>query len=870
MSAIPTWVTPAGTLGTIPEGVFYSIPLLAVADTTVYYQVIAGKLPPGIQIDETGILSGNPSAKASVQGVPLQVTSDTTSKFTVRASTQAGLLSDRTFSLTISGQSTVAWFTPAGLVGTYIDGVQVNNLALSYTDSDRYAVDVVTLIAGSLPPGLTVSSTGVISGYITPNPTATVTETVYSFTLRVSNGFTSDVRTFSIAIYARNLMTADNIVVTGDNTYITADIYPITPPIVTTPTGSIGTVRSDNFFAFQFTGKDFSDNAIKFRADTALPPGLTLDPNSGWLYGYIPYGGVIQTTYTFKIDVYEVANLSNHSDLYTYTLTISGPVNSDVIWLTPSDPVALAQNPSSLGTINNGAISTLYVEAQNIQGLPLQYRLVSGSDSRLPQGLQLLTSGNIAGRVSFDTFVLDGGTTTFDVGLNTVRQPTTFDMVATFTVNAYSVNGLVNVTKTFSITVVRAYQQPYDNLYIQAMPPESDRVILNNLLQNPTIFPPALIYRNDDPNFGVANRVIYDHAYGLTASSLDTYVASLNENHYWKDLVLGKIKTAQALDDAGNVLYEVVYSEVVDNLVNNAGESVSKEVVLPFPIAANTANQVDVVFPNSLVDMRTQVIDSVGQVSNVLPRWMLSRQIDGSVLGFTPAWVIAYTNPGQSGQIAYNIETLFNTQLNIIDFRADRYEIDGFLTKNWNRNQQYWGFDDSIDIPHPPSLTTFDINGTPPFSATKSYQPGNIVLYQTVYDNVIIAKVYVCKLATTPGTLPTNTAHWSDNGADIATWINNSNVLTNWEDNLQTMATWTYGTPPGTTFDGGSLQFTAPVDMYSPTNTTDYDSYLLFPKRNILENLVQINQQEWTGNANVAIEWTNSTDQPIVFTSRTT
>jgi len=36
----------------------------------------------------------------------------------------------------------------------------------------------------------------------------------------------------------------------------------------------------------------------------------------------------------------------------------------------------------------------------------------------------------------------------------------------------------------------------------------------------------------------------------------------------------------------------------------------------------------------------------------------------------------------------------------------------------------------------------------------------------------------------------------------------------------------------GTTFDGGSLQFTAPVDMYS--NTTEYDKYLVFPKRTIL------------------------------------
>jgi len=35
-----------------------------------------------------------------------------------------------------------------------------------------------------------------------------------------------------------------------------------------------------------------------------------------------------------------------------------------------------------------------------------------------------------------------------------------------------------------------------------------------------------------------------------------------------------------------------------------------------------------------------------------------------------------------------------------------------------------------------------------------------------------------------------------------------------------------------TRFDGGSMQFIAPVDMYS--NTQEYDKYLVFPRRNIL------------------------------------
>ena len=777
----PTWVTPAGTLATIPEGVFYSIPLVATADDTVFYSVIAGRLPPGIQVDQTGVLAGLPEAISEVQGVAQPVVNDTTSQFAVRAYTKTTVggvtvitgLADRTFTITVTGQSTVTWTTPAGLVDTDFDGSQIEPLTLAYSDPDSNSTNTVSLVAGALPPGLAVSSQGVITGYITPNPAATQTTATYSFTLRVTNGVSADVRTFSILVYARSRMTADNTQVTADNTFITADISPVQTPIITTPTGSIGSTRSDNFFAFQFQGAYYDGDPIEFEATTMLPPGLILDPVSGWLYGLIPFEGIVTNTYDFSLRARDALVPSAVSAAYAFSLTVTGPVNSDVIWLTPAN----------LGTIDNGATSTFYVAAENVAGLALQYQLKSGSDSRLPQGLQLLPSGHIAGRVSFDTFALDGGTTTFDVGLNTVDQPTTFDLVNTFTVTATSINGLVDVDKTFSITVIRRYDQPFDNLYIQAMPPQQDRDLLASLLQNPTIFPPDLIYRADDPNFGVARRVIYNHAYGLTAATLDDYVASLDLNHYWKNLVLGEIKTAQALDDAGNVIYEVVYSAVIDDLVNNDGESVSKQVVLAFPINADDSTQIDSVYPNSLINMRDQVIDTVGQVSRVLPRWMLTRQANGAVLGFTPAWVIAYAKPGQSKQIAYNIQTQFASQLNLIDFRVDRYELDNFLTKNWDRQDQHW-------TPQPPTLTTFD------------------------------------------------------QSRELATWINNANVICTWEDNFDTLATWTYGTPgannQGTIFDGGSLQFITPVDMYSSdnsttTNTTEFDKYLVFPKRNILQ-----------------------------------
>lgn len=865
--AQPVWVTPAGSLGTIAEGIFYQVPLEAFEPETadnVYFQLIAGNLPAGVQLTTNGVIEGIPRAVVSVQGVPETVSRDVTSKFAVRAYTERVVngvrvinrLADRTFTLTVTGQDTPEFVTPAGTVGTFYDGVQIDPIQIEYIDTDPSDIVVVKLIAGRLPPGLTLSPTGLITGYILPNAPIDATagfsrdgqgfdeypydfstqsvDTNYQFVLEVTDGKNSDIRSFNIQVYGRSELTADNTNLTADNTFVTADASPVRVPFILNPTGSIGTVRNDNYYAYQFLALDLDGDQFEFIATTALPPGLTLDPNSGWLYGYIPNLGITENTYTFTLRVRKKNAIDVISAPYTYSLAVTGPINSEIVWITNSD----------LGTIVNGSTSTLIVEAINVGGLELQYRLLSGSNSSLPQGLQLLPNGEIAGRVSFNTFALDGGTTTFDVrSQNNIKTPTTFDMTYTFTVNAYSVNGVVNVTKTFTVRVIREYNEPYENLYIEAMPPFEDRAIVSSLLENSDVFPPELIYRNDDPNFGVATRVVYNHAYGLTAASYADYVSSLYLNHYWKNLVLGNIEVAQALDDNGNVLYEAVYSRIIDNLVNDQGQSVSKEVVLPFLVDyADDLVNVATVYPNSLVNMRDQVIDTVGQISNILPRWMLSKQPDGRVLGFVPAWVIAYAKPGKGGQIAYNIREQFGRQLNLIDFEVDRYELDRLLTKNWDpiadSSQGSWE-------PSPPELTTFDVEPhyelpTPNdssfvFVGGIDYAVGDQIRIlgsqiggEDTLNDVIITVEEVDSLGTiqqarAQGTAPLLTV--GDSYVNIAgTNITGSGTGATWD--LVTVG------EDATTFDGGSLQFTAPVDMYS--NTTDFDKYLVFPKRTIL------------------------------------
>jgi hypothetical protein len=92
--------------------------------------------------------------------------------------------------------------------------------------------------------------------------------------------------------------------------------------------------------------------------------------------------------------------------------------------------------------------------------------------------------------------------------------------------------------------------------------------------------------------------------------------------------------------------------------------------------------------------MRDQVIDTVGQIAPplipVLPTWMTSKQANGRVLGFTPAWVIAYLRPGQGDRVAYYIRTRYGEELNRIDFKADRYELDRSQTYLWNSATESW------------------------------------------------------------------------------------------------------------------------------------------------------------------------------------
>jgi hypothetical protein len=278
---------------------------------------------------------------------------------------------------------------------------------------------------------------------------------------------------------------------------------------------------------------------------------------------------------------------------------------------------------------------------------------------------------------------------------------------------------------------------------------------------------------------------------------------------------------------------------------------------------------------------------------------MQSVQADGNVLGFTPAWVIAYTLPGQSGQIQYNIQSQFGIQLNQVDFEADRYELDSALTVNWNTYTQQW-------IPTPPEAATFDISyhynlvltnsgtgyavndqikilgtqlgGTTPLNdclITVNTVSNTGAIVSAFYQGTASMLIYGNTYTDTAGTNVVGTgagALWTvipvpGLGATVPAttqWLNDNDTSVSWTNNTGLVTSWTYGGTVtfDTQFDGGSLTFSSPADQY--TNTNSYDKYLMFPKSNIITPVprVDTNMVFWVDNYAKFTYWLNDSDQP--------
>lgn len=777
----PVWVTRAGNLGTLEEGVFYEL-LMEAFDPdggNLEYQVIAGYMPPGLVMDErTGLISGRPKDLYIVRGVPFDVDRDETSTFCCRVTSPDGQISDRTFSITITGQDAPTILTPSQELDRVFDGTYVD-IQLEAIDLDNEPL-AWSISAGELPPGLSLdSSTGRITGYPEPVISQVSAETVgwsapeagweefpwshsvawinqnYQFTIQVTDGKEYAQKTYNIYVLAKSLLTADLDSITADhNDFITADMDNKHRPVVLTESTDLGIYEHDNYFSYRFIGLDFDSEEIEFglasgdgngfdgisgggfgvelfdQGGMSLPPGLTLNQETGWLYGYLNPQSQAQVEYNFAIYTYKKDNPNIRSEFVYFSITIVSDLANAIIW----------QTPTQVGTIRTGEISEFAIESTNSVGLSVNYTLQSGS--ALPQGLRLLDNGLIIGRSSFEYTSFDEGTTTFDENtreLGSRVEPVTFDQDYTFTVRAASSNNEVVAIKTFTLKIVPSNFKPYESLYLRATPGQESKNLFLNIARNTDIIPPEDVYRNGDPYFGRSADARMMVISGLNAAEATDYISAMNQNHYRKVLKFGAAKISKAYDIDQNIIYEVLYYEINDDQENAAG-STSKSINLVNKInrnitvddgnvtVDNTNYTMDgsgdrIVYPNSLINMRNQLVAEIGlQSREILPKWMSNRQADGSIIGWKPVVILAYLKPGAGERALFNLKRRTDLDQKLVSFDTDRYIWDNNLSKTFNAETgEYLAsaettFDVTAEFTYPDPVATVDAALSIPFN----------------------------------------------------------------------------------------------------------------------------------------------------------
>ncbi len=353
-----TWITPAGSLGLLTERIIISIPLSATSSVgTVTYSLIAGTLPRGLRL-----------ANGAIKGSPTEVKVYTESKFVIRASDGIDI-EDRTFSLGVDGSDAPIWLTNEGFLNVgpaqayfVLDNDYVN-FQLEASDTDLIAGDSLEFYlvpnGGLLPPGLSLSRSGIISGftdpifaleyarettggydtaplditpldyieaksngfdtfyydnvtydYNEPSRTPRRLSRIYNFVVAVTDGVYTENRLFKIYVVTEEFLQADNSIVQVDTNLFQADASSYRLPIWITES-NLGRFRANNYvtiFLDVYDPPSLTGTITYFllplnpdSSTSELPPGMELDTVTGEIAGKVPYQARVSKTYTFTI-----------------------------------------------------------------------------------------------------------------------------------------------------------------------------------------------------------------------------------------------------------------------------------------------------------------------------------------------------------------------------------------------------------------------------------------------------------------------------------------------------------------------------------------------------------------------------------------
>jgi hypothetical protein len=375
-----------------------------------------------------------------------------------------------------------------------------------------------------------------------------------------------------------------------------------------------------------------TDNSITYSLiDGNLPDNLTLDSNTGYIWGTLANTNIYKTIYYPLIQASTLA-------INTFTLTVRSANTSSIQWITPSN----------LGIITTGTISTLAVEAQILNSNAVgTYTLFSGT---LTSGLSLNIDGTISGIPSSTGTYIFNVLITDNVNYNTSTQ-------------SFSIQSIANNTKS------------YTNILLKPLLKLDQRQNYQNFIMDSTIFPNDYIYRPFDNNFGIQTNIQMILYYGIQELNLSQYVFALQQNFYKRRFAFGDVKYSTATNSLGIVEYEAVYVEIIDK--SNGSPLVIYDNI-------DTNNNTNIYYPASIDNMRTELSNisvstgtTVSINNDLQPLFMNTYHL--GILNppkYVPVMILCYAKPEYGKIIANRIKE------SGFDFRSIDFEIDRIYIQN--------------------------------------------------------------------------------------------------------------------------------------------------------------------------------------------
>ncbi len=416
------WTQSSGySFGTFTERLQINLPLpVSGVPVGTIFKVISGSLPPGLRVEGQYII-----------GTPGEVPRDTTYSFCIRASNN-NQINDRTFLISVQGPDEPRFVTPAGQLRIG-ENEQLYVLDSSFVDFQIGAIDTDTVTGqelsffiasdeGELPPGLILTQTGRITGFVQPALSIKVADgdgsydnsyydkVAYDFGYRPTNGYDSYIydlvfydfslpskppkklnrnyefivtisdgdtiakRKFRIFVVGDDYFRADNVGFPVNSGLFTADVQYLRKPIWTTP-AYLGVRRASNYISFILDTYEALTAGIVIYSMTEeeiakLPPGMQFDPTTSEVFGTVPYQPAVTKQYSWTI---VATRYGTNEDVVTtertFYVDIIGEIDSVITW----------QTNDNLGIIDANYISTLKLQATStVQDAVVVYTVQNG------------------------------------------------------------------------------------------------------------------------------------------------------------------------------------------------------------------------------------------------------------------------------------------------------------------------------------------------------------------------------------------------------------------------------------------------------------------------------------------------------------